>query len=76
MSSYYELRHSYTKCAIYTFLLNHLIYLKKLHQNPLSSFKDLSIRRDRQQKATLIYTMLLLLLVTHPGFARVQTLSH
>jgi hypothetical protein len=32
--------------------------LKKSHQNPLGSFKDLSIHRDRQRGATLIYTML------------------
>jgi hypothetical protein len=28
------------------------------HQNPLSSFKDLSIHRDRQREATLFYTTL------------------
>jgi hypothetical protein len=31
------------------------------HQNPLCSFKDLSIHRDRQREATLFYTMLWLI---------------
>jgi hypothetical protein len=29
--------------------------IKKPHQNPLCSFKDLSILRDRQREATLFY---------------------
>jgi hypothetical protein len=33
--------------------------IKKPHQNPFPSFKDLSIHRVRQRKATLLYTMLL-----------------
>jgi hypothetical protein len=45
----------------------HDIYIKnKLNQNPLGSFKDLSLHRDRQREATLFYTMLLL--ATHPDF--------
>jgi hypothetical protein len=31
--------------------------IKKPHQNPLCSFKDLSKRRDRQREATLFYTI-------------------
>jgi hypothetical protein len=38
--------------------MNHSIYLKKPYQNPLGSFKDLNIHRDRQREATLLwYTM-------------------
>jgi hypothetical protein len=37
--------------------LESLYHLKKLHQNPLGSFNDLSIHKDRQRKATLFYTM-------------------
>jgi hypothetical protein len=33
-----------------------LFYLLKPHQNPLGTFKDLSIHEDRQQAATLFYT--------------------
>ena len=29
--------------------------LKEPHQNPMRSFKDLSIHRDRQQNATFFY---------------------
>jgi hypothetical protein len=32
-----------------------LYLLKNLHQNPLRSFKDLSIQRERQRKATSFY---------------------
>jgi hypothetical protein len=36
--------------------LKTLYLLKKMHQNPLGSFKDLSVHRDRQRKATWFYT--------------------
>jgi hypothetical protein len=43
---------------IETVPLNHAAYEKKSHENPLGSFKDLSIHRDRQREVTLLYTML------------------
>jgi hypothetical protein len=39
-------------------LLESFYPLKKPNQNLLGSFKDLSIHRDRQRGATLLYTML------------------
>ena len=32
------------------------LYLKKSHQNPLRSFKDLNTHMGRQRKETLFYT--------------------
>ena len=32
------------------------LFKKKNHQNPLRSFKDLNIHKDRQRKTTLFYT--------------------
>jgi hypothetical protein len=46
-------------CMLFTFKLSSGITLaikKKLRQNPLRSFKDLNINRDRQREATLFYT--------------------
>jgi hypothetical protein len=38
--------------------LESLYLLKKPHQNPSGSYKDLSIHMARQREATLFYTML------------------
>jgi hypothetical protein len=52
--------YNYDECYIHKNLPIEPHYLlKKPHQNPLGSFKDLSIHRDRQLEATLFYTMLL-----------------
>jgi hypothetical protein len=49
----------YYACYIHkTFLLNHFYLFKQPHRDPLGSFKDLSIHRDRQRQGTLFYTML------------------
>jgi hypothetical protein len=37
-------------------LFESLVSIKKPQQNPLGTFEDLSIHRDRQWKATLFYT--------------------
>jgi hypothetical protein len=44
--------------VIYIFSFESHYLLKKSHQNPLGSYKDLSIHRDRQQEETLFYNML------------------
>jgi hypothetical protein len=38
--------------------LESLYVFKKSHQNPLGSFIDLSIHRDRQREVSLFYTVL------------------
>jgi hypothetical protein len=43
---------------ILTFLLNHSLYLKKQHQNPLGSLKEPNKHVDRQREATLFYITL------------------
>jgi hypothetical protein len=56
---YYKVSILYCACYIYRNLpLESLYLLKKLHKNPLGSFKDLCIHKNRQLEATLFYTML------------------
>jgi hypothetical protein len=48
----------YYACYIHiNLLLDSLYLLKNQQENPLGSFKDLSINKDRQQSATLFYTI-------------------
>jgi hypothetical protein len=52
----------YCACCILVHV-NHFLELlyqfkKNTHQNPLGNFKGLSIHRDRQREATMLYTML------------------
>jgi hypothetical protein len=44
---------------VLTFLL-HPLSIKKTHQKPLYSFKDLGIHMDRQQEAILFHTMFMM----------------
>jgi hypothetical protein len=60
--NYYPLPGNDNTCPIYTFLLNHSIYLKKPHQNPLSSFKDLSMGQTAGSDFVLYHAMIMMLL--------------
>jgi hypothetical protein len=61
----------YYKCYIYINLpLKPLYRLKKPYQNPLGSFKDLGVHRDRQRDATLFYITYMI------GFQMVFIIRH
>ena len=47
------------RCQISQSVLNfiYIDVLKKPHQNPLRSFKDISTHMDRKREATLFYNM-------------------
>jgi hypothetical protein len=56
---YLSVSRLYYACYIHINLSLESLYLwKKPHQNPLGTFKDLSVHRDRQREATLFYIML------------------
>jgi hypothetical protein len=55
----------YVDTKVFLFYILHVIYILTLlknlinpYQNPLGSFEDLSLHRDRQREATLFYTKL------------------